>query len=261
MITKAISIASFITCLSISSAHSAQTSSSSIDPTPLVIAVDGGYPPFSQRQPNGEVTGLDIDLARAICKLANLHCVLKAVPWDDMIPKLESGKIDAIVAAMSPTEQRKKRVAFTDTYIQAKIRFIGKRSVRKIEDMNVFASKRLGVEGTTSLDGYLNERFPKSSISRVRSVDALFALLTNGDVDYILTSALVGSHYFLKTAEGQPYAFAGPNINSDKWFGGGAAIAVNQKAGELKQRLNKAIAELYRSGKHEKIMASYLDSP
>ena len=224
----------------------------------IMIAVDGGYPPFSMAQPDGTVVGLDIDLALAICQEAELTCELKRPAWDNMIPMLENGEIDAIVASLSPTEQRKKRIDFTDTYVSTPVRFIGKESASTQLTTDFLSSSRIGVEGSTSLDGYLTENFSSATITRVHSVEELLALLEHEQVDYILTSALVGSYTFLKKSRGRAYSFIGPEIQSDKWFGGGAAIAINKNDEALKVKLNAAIARLHQNGIHKSIVDSYL---
>src|SRR4051812_6867610 len=90
----------------------------------LGICVEGTYPPFSQTNPDGTITGFDIDIARALCDEIDETCHLVKTTWDRMIPSLQAKNCDAIVASMSDTAERRKRIDFTDTYYKAPVRFV-----------------------------------------------------------------------------------------------------------------------------------------
>ena len=83
---------------------------------PLRVGVEGAYPPFSWKEPDGSLKGFDIDMANEVCKRLNRECVLVEQEWDGMIPALLAKKFDTIIASMSITEERKKRVDFTVKY-------------------------------------------------------------------------------------------------------------------------------------------------
>ncbi|GAM68793.1 lysine-arginine-ornithine-binding periplasmic protein precursor [Vibrio sp. JCM 19236] len=88
------------------------------------FGIEGAYPPFSKTEADGSLSGFDVDMANALCKEMEVKCVLVAQDWDGIIPSLLARKYDAIIAAMSITEERKKRVDFTGKYAQIPNKFM-----------------------------------------------------------------------------------------------------------------------------------------
>ena len=91
------------------------------------IGVEGAYPPFSQTTPDGKLEGFDIDIAYALGKAMGAEVTLVAQDWDGNIPALMARKYDAIIASMSITEERKKKVAFSNKYYNTPAKFVCKK--------------------------------------------------------------------------------------------------------------------------------------
>ena len=86
----------------------------------LGVCVEGTYPPFSETQPDGTITGFDIDIANALCARIGESCDFVRTDWARMIPSLVAGGCDAIIASMSDTPERRAYIDFTDRYYRAR---------------------------------------------------------------------------------------------------------------------------------------------
>lgn len=85
--------------------------------THITIATEGAFPPYNMHAPDGTLIGFEIDYAHALCDQMKVKCDIIAQDWDGIIPGLQAGKYDAIMAAMSITPKRKEVLAFAGPYI------------------------------------------------------------------------------------------------------------------------------------------------
>ncbi|MBI3507990.1 MAG: transporter substrate-binding domain-containing protein [Proteobacteria bacterium] len=80
------------------------------------IATEGAFPPYNYTEPNGTLGGYEIELYKDLCARAKLDCTIEAQAFDGMIPALNAGKFDAIMAGMSITPRREEAVLFSQPY-------------------------------------------------------------------------------------------------------------------------------------------------
>ena len=94
----------------------------------FTVGMEAGYAPFNWTQlddSNGAVKidgnaeyagGYDVEMAKKIADGLGKELVIVKTDWEGLLPSLQSGKIDAIVAGMSPTEKRRESIDFSDNY-------------------------------------------------------------------------------------------------------------------------------------------------
>ena len=83
---------------------------------PLIFSTDGTYPPFSEMGSDGQMTGFDIDIGKALCEQMKRECRFEPIDWEGLIPALQTKKIDVILASMNDTPERRESISFTDPY-------------------------------------------------------------------------------------------------------------------------------------------------
>ena len=80
------------------------------------IGTEGAYPPWNSKDASGNLIGFEVDLAKELCAIMKHECTIVEQDWDGMIPALVGRKVDAIMAGMSITAERKKTINFSDGY-------------------------------------------------------------------------------------------------------------------------------------------------
>ena len=224
------------------------------------IGVEGAYPPFSYVTPEGKLAGFDIDIAHALGKAMGAEVKLVAQDWDGIIPALLARKYDAIIASMSITEERKKKVAFTNKYYQTPAKFVCKRGSMSEFSRAAIKGKNVGVQRATTHDRFLTDNYGKDvKIKRYGTQDEAYLDLTAGRVDLLLADSVAISDGFLKKPEGKDYQFIGPDLTDREWFGDGAGIAIRKGDTDLVNKFNAAIDKIRSDGTYKKIQDKYFD--
>jgi arginine/ornithine transport system substrate-binding protein len=226
----------------------------------LRIGVQNERPPFSFSDDDGELQGFDVEIAWALCSASKSDCQLIPLEFAALLPGLEEGRIDAAVASMTITEERLRRVDFTDKYYQASNRFVARRgSVSDITPAGL-AGKTIGVKRGTIHDRYLSDQFAgTAAIRRYGYSDEIFIDLALGRLDLAFADNITLTESFLKTDLGAEFDFVGPALSDPQWFGRAEGIAVRKGNADLLAQLNQALRRIRADGTYGEIRAKYFD--
>jgi len=225
----------------------------------LRVGVEGAYPPFSWKEADGTLKGFDIEIAEAVCNELGRKCVLVEQDWDGMIPALLAKKFDVIIASMSITEERKKRVDFSDKYYNTPAKFVARKGAGLKISKAGLQGKRIGLQRGTTHQCFMEKMYPEAELVLYGTQEEVFQDLAIGRIDAQFSDSVAADDGFLKTDAGKDFEFTGGDQHDEECHGPGAGMAVRKSDTALRDDLNRAIKALRANGTYQKINAKYFD--
>jgi ABC-type amino acid transport substrate-binding protein len=209
----------------------------------LVIGTSADYPPYEFHQDvNGkdEIVGFDIEIAKQFAKDLGVELEIKDMAFDGLLVALQSDKVDMVFAGMTPTDERKQNVDFSDIYYTATHRFIlrsgDETSITKMEDLK---GKKIGVQKGSIQEGIAKDNFNADDIKSLDKVTDLVLDLKNNKVDAVLAELPVAQ---INVQKNQGIAIADKLEVKDP--DGGCAIAMKKGSSDLQAEVNKTLKTL-----------------
>lgn len=216
------------------------------------------FPPFGYIDDEGILTGLNVDLARAICLDMGAACDIKARPWDELLLAMKRGDADAVIAGHTVGGPDTADIDFTDRYFQTPGRFAGPAGGESGEiSLDQLYGKRIGVAKGTTHEAYLRAFFHDSRIEAFDNVELARDALQQGKVDLVFDDAISLSFWLKGTLSRGCCEFKGGAFLEPKYFGDGLAIAVGRNDPMLKAQINESLKKIRRSGRFEEIVTRY----
>ncbi len=230
----------------------------------LRVGMECTYAPFNFRDADGELMGYDVDVAKGVAGIIGADLEFVCQQWDGMIPALLANKFDLIIASMSITEKRLKKMDFSDTYRISVGRLVGRKDAgwELFDDAGNpipenFAGLKVGLERATTYSDWFENELPEAEVVLYDSNEALYLDLVNGRTDMIMTNPMKAYLRFLSQEDGGGFEFVSPQIDEKKYFGIGVGIGLRKGNDELKARLNDAIKTLTEDGSLERYALQY----
>lgn len=212
----------------------------------IVMGTNVGFKPF-EYQEKGEIVGFDIELAEEIAKDMGKELKISDMSFDGLLPALESGQVDMVIAGMTTTDERRENVLFSDPYFTASQKIIVKKN-SSIRNKFHLENQKIGVQiGTTGdmlsskIDGAKKIQFP--------SVSSVFQELSIGAIDVAI----------LDNEPAEQYVANFPELEilqgslSDEHY----AIAIRKTNSELLNNINKILKKIKSDGRYRKLVLKY----
>jgi arginine/ornithine transport system substrate-binding protein len=221
------------------------------------IGTEAAYKPFAWVLPSGELTGFDIDVARAMCTQMGAECEIINQSFDGLIPALNAKKIDAIIASMTITDDRLKAIDFAGPYYTVPAMFIAAADSGLEISADGLDGKFVGVQRGSTMANYVKANFPRARMQLYDTSDAANLDLASGRVDVVFADSVVLKD-FLATPDGSGFAQVGEVITDPGTLGTGAGIGVRKGDTALKEKFDAALAAIIASGEYQKINDAYI---
>ncbi|MGI5840379.1 MAG: ABC transporter substrate-binding protein [bacterium] len=214
----------------------------------MTVGTSADYPPFEFVDEDGNYAGFDIELIKAIGEKMGVEVKIEDMTFDTLITALQQGKIDAVIACMSPTPDRLLEADFTDPYYQTVNAVLAKKgaavTVGEPADLTAYV---IGVQTGTTHDewatGALLEtgQITEEKYFRYQRVDQGVMDLVNGRIDVFITDLPPAED--LAAVQPVEIVFSG-ELNPDENPG----VAVAKGNADLVAEINKVIEELKADG-------------
>lgn len=160
----------------------------------IAIGTSGNQPPLIARDRNGDLIGLEADLARLIALSMGVKHKMIAMPFAELLPALGEGKIDIVLSGMTITPERNMKVAFVGPYFVSGTSLLAKEeTISEMGDvgrLNEPSTRLAALKGSTS-QRIVEELIPKATLKVVPDYDDAVDMVIKGEVD-----ALVADHLF-----------------------------------------------------------------
>lgn len=212
----------------------------------LIMATEAGFKPFDYHQ-NGQVVGFDVDLAQEIAKDTGRELKIEELSFDGLIPALQAGRVDMIIAGMTVTEDRARNVNFSDPYYEASQMIIVHQdsAISSAEDLR---HRKIGVQMGTTGDTMVDDITGAQKL-QLPSVPPLFQELNSKRIDAII----------LDNAPATTYIHNNPKLKilDQKLSTENYAVAVSKDDHELLSQVNKTIDRIKTDGTYDQMMTKY----
>lgn len=224
----------------------------------LRIGIEADVPPFESRNAQGQLVGLNIEMGTALCEQMKVRCIWIDQPYATNIEALKAHKFDVIMP-MTPTEQRKRQIGFTDVMYPLSSRLVAAKGSPLLPTVESLKGKRIGVLKGTNREAFALSAWASAGVEvqRFDLNSQLIEKLLAGELDATLQDSIEITEALLKTPAGSQFDFTGPTV-TDPLLGSGVAMGIRKDDQALKSRLNDALAALKANGTQQAITARYL---
>ncbi|KHA02655.1 ABC transporter substrate-binding protein [Bacillus anthracis] len=220
----------------------------------LVMGTSADYKPYEyvEASKSDEIIGFDVDVAKYIGK--ELGYEVKDMDFGGLLASLSSGKVDFVMAGMTPTAERKNNVDFTDIYFVAKNMVVSKKdsNIKSVEDLK---GKKVGVQ-TGSIQEEKAAEFKKQVDFKVEGRDRIPEIVQEikaGRFDAAIIEDTVAKNYLekMKDLQGIEIKEAPEEV--------GAAIALPKNSDKTAE-FNKVIKKMQENGEMDKLVKKWFGS-
>ncbi len=216
------------------------------------------YPPFNYAGADGQPSGFNIDLARAICEEIKVQCTIQARRFDTLLDALNSNSGDAIIASLAVTPEMRRRIDFSDPYYRTPARFVSRKDV-EIENVRPsdLERKKVAVVAGTAHEAYLRALFTEADIQPFPNGDEARAALKRGEVDLVFGDGISLSFWLNGTDSAGCCLFRGGPFLESRYFGEGVGIAVRRGNELMRLAVNWALFRIWENGKFTDLWLRY----
>ena len=212
----------------------------------LTIGQEGTYPPFTFKDAQGNLTGFDVDIARALAAKLNLKPQFVLTEWSGILAGLQASKFDVVINQVGITPERQKNIAFSAPYAYSSPQIIvGKSGAASYATLEQLRGKRVGVGLGSNFEAQLRA-VPGIKVVTYPGAPEYLADLAAGRLDAAYNDRLLVG-YLIKS-QNLPIKGAGV-IGKPESVG----VALKQTNPGLRAALDRALLQIKADGTYARI--------
>ncbi len=216
----------------------------------LTMGTNAYFPPYEYYE-GSEIVGIDAEIAQEIADRLGLELSIQDMEFDSIITAVQTGKVDMGLAGMTVTEDRKKNVNFTDSYVTDSVQAIVVPEGSDIQGPEDLTGKTIGVQLSTTGDELASAEFGSDHVEKYnKGNDAILALKTN-KVDAVIIDGATAQSYAAST---EGLVVLDTAYSQEEY-----AACINKENTELLEKVNAALAEMKEDGTIDAIKEKYKD--
>ncbi|PLR99853.1 transporter substrate-binding domain-containing protein [Bacillus sp. T33-2] len=222
------------------------------DDKELVMGTSADYAPFEyvDTENGDEIIGFDIDLANLLAEELGYTVKVKDIEFNGLIAAIQAGQVDFVMSGMTPTEDRKKNVDFSDVYYTARNMIVAKKGsgIKTVEDLD---GKKLGVQLASIQEDEAEEigKTVKITVENRNRIPELIQEIKAGRIDAAIIEDTVAKGYFDNNPD-----LEGFNLPESEEAGSAIAFPKDSK---LTEEFNKVLKEKMENGEVDKLVVKW----
>ncbi len=231
----------------------------------LIVGLECDYAPFNWTETSANETtlpiegkanqyadGYDIQIAKLIAEYENMNVVIRKMEWDSLIPSLQNGEINAVIAGMTDTEERRQSIDFTDEYYRSELALVVKKenAPGEVLDQNAFKvfieGKSVVSQTSTVTDDLIDIFVNDYGAIHNKSVDtfAVAALDIQNGVSFAMTAELPVATSIVASNPSLSVVRINQSILGDRGAELGVSIGIAKGNAALKEKINHALSQI-----------------
>ena len=207
----------------------------------LRVGLEGTYPPFNYQDAKGNLTGFEVDLAKAVAARMGVRVQFQPAPFDGLLASLDDGRNDVIMDQITITEDRRGKYDFTAPYSISGIQMIVRRGDTRFHGPGDMAGHTVGVGLGTNYEAWVRAHAPRAILRTYNDDPTKYQDLRLGRVDVVLNDRLTAVDMMRRT--GGVFVAAGPPFARQEM-----GVAVKKGRPTLVADLNQALDALRADG-------------
>ena len=221
---------------------------------PFVIASDASFPPMEYVDESKAIVGFDVDMMNAIAAAMGFKVEYKNTAWDGIFAGLEGAAYDAILSAVTITDERKEKYDFSDPYVNAGQIVVVRAEETAITGDKSLSGKVVGAQiGTTG--AFAVQAIAGATLKEYDSIDLALLDLLNKNVDAVVVDTPVAANYVLASENFKGKLKTVGASFTEEYYG---VVARKGDPTGFLPKFNEGLKKIKADGTYDKIYAKWI---